>query len=309
MDFDGIDEVVLPTAEPAALVDFYTEVMEFTVASVEDDPDPQLAALWSLPSVPRRTTLLGKPGSAGGWIRAEVPGLGPPAPAGRPDRNGPFALDFYLRDPVATETAIADRYAFRAPAAWYPLPGHPDTMVHEGIVDQTHSGIIHATVGYRPRGTRCVLDSDPAADISEVVAVVFSTHKYDEALEFVTTVLGGQPYLTGEFGGDQIERLLHLDPGELLPMTLFRGPRSRNARLEICRARTPQPPRPDEEVPRVTATIALADLDPVAARLAGGEHGNSTGVLEVVQDGATTRRLGIRTIQGLSLDLVERARS
>ena len=97
-------------------------------------------------------------------------------------------------------------------------------MVHEGIVDQTHSGIIHATVGYRPRGTRCVLDSDEAATISEVVAVVFSSHRYDEAVAFVRDVLGGQPYLTGEFGGEQIERLLHLDPGELLPMTLFRGP-------------------------------------------------------------------------------------
>ena len=160
MDFDGIDEVVLPAGDAAPLVDFYTDVMEFTVFGTEEDPDPTLAEIWSLPSAPSRTILLGKPGSAGGWIRvAEVPGLPAPAPAGRPDRTGPFALDFYLRHPVETEAAIAERYTFRAPSAWYPLPGHPDTMVHEGIVDQTHSGIIHATVGYRPRGTRCVLDS------------------------------------------------------------------------------------------------------------------------------------------------------
>ena len=152
-----------------------------------------------------------------------------------------------------------------------------------------------------------MLDTREDLTVSEVCAVVFSSHRYDEAVAFVADVLGGQAYLSEEFGGEQIERLLDLQPGERLPMTLFRGPGRRNARLEVCHAREPRPARPDEQVPRVTATIPLADLDGVAAALADGRHGESTGVLDVRQDGRTTRRIGIHTVHGLSLDLVERA--
>lgn len=309
MVFDGIDEVVLPVADADALINFYASVLEFEVMASEADPDPALARLWSLPRAPRRTTLLGKEGSAGGWIRvAEVPGLASPLPAGRPDRNGAYALDFYLRDPIVTEAAAERWYPNRGVPAWYPLPGRPDAMVHEGFFDQTHSGLAHATVGYRPRGTRCVLDSHPNATVSEVVAVVFSTHRFKEAVAFVRDVLGGEAYLADEFGGEQIEALLGLSPGETLPMTLFRGPQSRNARLEVCHARKARPARPDERVPRAIATIALPELDEVAEILADGRYGPSTGVCDVRQDGVTTRRIGIHTVHGLSLDLVERRR-
>jgi catechol 2,3-dioxygenase-like lactoylglutathione lyase family enzyme len=306
MDFDGIDEVVLPVADADRVVSFYSDVLEFEVVATEDDPDPAFAGVWSLPSAPRRTVLLGKRGSAGGWIRVvEVAGLQPPVAAGRPDRSGAYAIDFYLRDPEAVEARAAEHYPSRGTPAEYDLPGHPGTGVHEGFFDQTDSGLAHATVGYRPRGTRCVLDSRDDLTVSEVVAVVFSSVRYEEAVAFVRDVLGGQPYLSEEFGGPQIERLLDLAPGERLPMTLFRGPERRNARLEICHARPPQT-RPDDDVPRVTATVRVGDLDAVVAALAGGEHGPSTGVLDVRQDGAVTRRVGIRTVHGLSLDLVQR---
>jgi catechol 2,3-dioxygenase-like lactoylglutathione lyase family enzyme len=307
MDFDGIDEVVLPVADADRVVTFYRDVLEFEVVSTEDDPDPLLATVWGLPAPPRHTALLGKQGSAGGWIRVvEVPGLVAPLPPGRPDRDGAYALDFYLRDPHATEAAAARWYGARAVPAEYDLPGHPGTLVHEGFFDQTDSGLAHATVGYRPRGTRCVLDERADLAVSEVCAVVFSTHDFDDAVRFVAEVLGGQPYLSEAFGGEQIERLLDLAPGETLPMTLFRGPQRRNARLEVCHARERRPVRPDEQVPRATATVALGDLDAVAAAVADGRHGTTTGLLEVRQDGRTTRRIGVRAY-GLSLDLVDRA--
>ncbi|HET6154100.1 MAG TPA: VOC family protein [Marmoricola sp.] len=306
MDFDGIDEVILPVADADRVVAFYSDVLEFEVISSETYPDPQFADVWSLPSAPRRTVLLGKRGSAGGWIRvAEVPELPPPSPAGRPDRSGGYAIDFYLRDPETVEARAAEHYPSRGTPAEYDLPGHAGTLVHEGFFDQTDSGLAHATVGYRPRGTRCVLDSRDDLTVSEVVAVVFSSVQYDKAVAFVRDVLGGQPYLSEEFGGPEIERLLDLAPDERLPMTLFRGPERRNARLEVCHARPPQA-RPDDTVPRVTATIQVDDLDRIAAALAGGEHGRSTGVVDVLQDGVLTRRVGIRTLHGLSFDLVQR---
>lgn len=307
MPFDGIDEVVLPLGNLGQLRDFYVETMGFDVAVDETDPDSRLAKVWSLPTAPRRTLLLVKPGSAGGSIRlVETPGLEAPGPAGRPDRSGAYALDFFLRDAVGTERRIEKAgYPFRGPAARYPLPGHPETSVHERILDQPHSGVIHATIGYRDKGTRCVLNQDDQQQVSEVVAVVFCSQRYAEAVAFVAEVLGGTAYLRGEFGGPELESLLHLERGEVLPMTLFRGAGSRNARLEICAARAQQPAREDEAVPRATAICRIKDLDRVAAALADGRHGRTTGPLDVRQDGTMTRRLGVRTLHGLSLDLVQ----
>src|SRR5262245_23136884 len=101
--FDGIDEVVLPAADIAPLERLYRDLLGFTVlngGSVGVD----FAHLWGLPYLPTRDVLLGKPGAAGGSIRlVEVPSLPPAGPPGPPDRCGPYALDFFLRDALSTE--------------------------------------------------------------------------------------------------------------------------------------------------------------------------------------------------------------
>ena len=104
--FDGIDVVTLPAADIDPLLHLYGELLGFEDLGAEPVGDGW-QTVWGLPSPPRRARLLGKPGSAGGWIRlVEVPGLPSPALTSRADRVGPLALDFYLRDPGALERRV-----------------------------------------------------------------------------------------------------------------------------------------------------------------------------------------------------------
>ena len=99
-------------------------------------------------------------------------------------------------------------------------------------------------------------------------------------------------------------RMLRLHPADHLPIQLFRGPASRNARLEFATRRGPG--RLPDPVPRAIATCRVDDLDRIADLLRDGGHGPSTGVITMNQDDRTTRRLCLRSRYGLVFDLVER---
>ncbi len=309
MSFDGIDEVVLPAADIRPLARLYTDLMGFT--EIGGGPvSPSFGRLWGLPLPPSRDVLLGKPGtgpmSGGGSIRlVEVPGLPPAGEPGPPDRCGPYALDFFLRDAVSTELHLeAHGVAFRTEAAAYLLPG-TRIPVRERIFDQRASGLIHATIQHRPSGTRCVLDSaPPSVAVSECVALIAVTDDPAGAAAFATAVLGAQRYFAGDFAGPDVMRMLHLHPADHLPIQLFRGPASRNARLEFATRR--RPGRPADPVPRAIATCRVSDVDGIAAMLRDGRHGPSTGVITINQDDQPTRRLCLRSRYGLVFDLVER---
>ncbi len=302
--FDGLDELVLPVGDLDAPRLLYRDLLGFREVATDDAPDPRWQDVWGLPAAPRRTLLLGKPRSNGGWIRlVEVPGLAPASPAGRPDRVGAYALDFYLRDADAVEARLAaGGREFVTEAVHYPLPG-TEIGVRERMLRQPESGLLHALVQYRPRGTRCVLDHDDAEDTSEVVAAVFMTDDLPGATAFAQDVLGAHRYFSGRFDGPAVEQMLGLDPGEGFDAALFRGPASRNARLEFAAA-IPGGARKADPVPRVIAVCDLPDLDAVAQRLATGEHGRLGE--EAVLDGV--RHLPLATRYGARFVLRERRR-
>ncbi|MCD9198687.1 hypothetical protein [Aeromicrobium wangtongii] len=304
--FDGIDTIVLPVADIAPLRELYVDLLGFTPGPVEPVTDPAWQSLWALPVAPTRTVLLAKPRSHGGWIRlVEAPGLPAPEPAGRPDRPGAYALDFYQRDAATTEALVeAAGWTFRSPATHYALPG-TTLPVRERMLEQPFSGLVHASVQYREKGTRCVIDHDGAEQTSEVNAVVFMTDRYAGAKSFAEHVLGGRPYFEGRFDDPAVAEMLALEPGEGFAAALFRGPASRNARLEFGEV-MPGGTRSPDPVPRVVASCAMDDLDALAEALAGGEHGVSTGVVEASDATGTTRRLGLRSVYGATFDFFER---
>ena len=280
--FDGIDYVVLPAADIEPLRRLYVDLFGFTEVDVDDQPDPAWQRLWQLPAPPRRSVTLAKPKSAGGWIRlAEVPGLPAPAPAQRPDRVGPYALDFYLRDADAVEQRIErGGWTFRSPAVHYHLPG-TTIPVRERMLNQTHSGLLHALVQYRPRGTRCVIDHDPNEDASEVAAAVFLTDRFEEATAFARDVLGGGSTTRAGSTGRRLNRCL--------AWRLVKAWRSRCSAARISQ----RPPgvrqslprrsagRAAGPVPRVIASCGMPDLDALRARLAAGDYGQLTGPITV----------------------------
>lgn len=305
--FDGIDVLTLPASGIEDLLALYTEGFGFTVVTDRPVEDPSAQRLWSLPLPPRREVLLGKPGSQGGWLRlVDVPGLPEPRPARRPDRDGAYALDFYVRGADRVEERLAALgWGFRSEAQHYLLPGTP-VEVRERMLDQRRSGLLHAIVEYRPGQTRCVLAEAPGEDCSEVVAAVFFTSRSAEATAFATEVLGARRYFCDRFDGPAVERMLGLGPGEGFEAALFRGPLSRNARLEFAATMSPvagSAPEPDA-VPRVIAGCAVPDLDGLARGLADGRHGVSTGVLTTADGG---RRLGLASRYGAVFEFWQRA--
>ncbi|GAA1846400.1 hypothetical protein [Actinomadura bangladeshensis] len=302
--FDGIDIVVLPAADIGPLLDLYADAMGFEVIEEGSVQEPALRArLWGLPSPPAESVLLGKPQSKGGWIRlVEVPGLPRPDAAGLPDRPGPYALDFYLRRPDATEDAVGKQgWTFVSDPVDYLLPG-TEYPVRERLLDQTRSGLRHAFVQYREGRTRCVLGERPEEDVSEVNAVVFATADLPGARAFVEDVLGGRIYFDDRFDGPGVEQLLGLAPGDGFDAVIARGPASRNARLEFLQHVVPAAHRPPHAYPRVVAGCAMDDLEALAARLAAGDHGASTGIVETAEG----PRLGLRSRYGASFEFWQR---
>lgn len=304
--FDGIDTVILPVAEIDTLESLYVEGFGFTKLADEPVDDPAWQSLWGLPVAPTRKVLLGKPQSNGGWILlVEAPGLSVAEGAGRPDRPGPYALDFYQRDAATAEAQLEKAgWRFRSPATHYSLPG-TDIPVRERMLEQPVSGLVHASVQYRERGTRCVIDHDASEHTSEVNAVVFMTDRFAQACAFAEDVLGGRKYFEGRFDDPAVAEMLGLDEGEGFAAALFRGPGSRNARLEFGEA-IQGGGRAADPVPRVIASCAIDDLDALADVLSDGAHGPSTGILTATDASGTTRRLGLRTIYGASFEFFQR---
>jgi len=302
--FDGIDVVTLPAAGIDDLFALYTEGLGFVVVSDRPITDPAVQKLWGLPLPPRREVLLGKPGSEGGWLRlADVPDLPPARPAARPDRDGPYALDFYVQGADEVEARVAALgWRFRSEAQHYLLPG-TTVDVRERMLEQPNSGLLHAFVEYRPGQTRCVLGNanNEGECSSEVVAAVFFTSHLREAISFAEQVLGARQYFLGKFDGPAVERVLDLTAGEGFAAALFRGQGFRNARLEFA-AKLPHG-APADPIPRVIAGCAVDDLDPLAAALASGEHGVSTGVCTMA-DGS--RRLGLVSRYGAAFEFWRR---
>jgi catechol 2,3-dioxygenase-like lactoylglutathione lyase family enzyme len=271
--FDGIDLVVLPTSHLTDLTELYAGVMGFTCVTEDRGPDPAVADLLGFAAPPTALRLLAKPRAQGGAILlAETPGLAALGSPGPPARTGPYALDFYARDASAlAQSLTAAGWSFTSPAVSYSLPG-TDIPVGEQMLVQHRSGLLHAVVQHRPHGTRSVLGGDESEDCSEVVAVVCLTPHLAQARAFATDVLGGQEYFHGAFAGPAVEEMLDLEPGERLDAALFRGPGSRNARLEFAwrpTAAAIAPSDPD----RVVIGIETDDLAGLAQRLDGGGHG------------------------------------
>lgn len=272
--FDGIDLIVLPTSHVQELTELYVGVLGFAEVAADPTPDPALAELLALPAPPTSMHLLAKPRAHGGSILlAEVPGLTSVGPPGPPARTGPYALDFYARDAASLGQRLeGSGWSFTSPAVSYSLPG-TDIPVGERMLVQHISGLLHAIVQHRPNGTRSVLGEDDDEQCSEVVAVVCLTSQLARARIFATEVLGGREYFSGPFAGPAVEEMLAMAPGERLDAALFRGPRSRNARLEFAWRPSAQPIAPCAP-PRVIVGIELPDLDGVTDRVRGGEHGD-----------------------------------
>lgn len=300
--FDGIDELVLPTRSLDSLLGLYADAFGFTVVDDDRAPDPSWQQLWRLPAEPARIVTLGKPNSHGGGIRlAHVPDLAAPTPARRPDRVGAYALDFFLRDPDLVEQALSRAgWGFRSEPVHYHLPG-TEIDVRERMLDQTASGLLHALVRYRPRGTRCVLGHDENESVSEVAAAVFLTDRLAEATAFARDVLGAEQYFTGRFDGPAVERMLRLEDGEGLDTALFRGPRSRNARLEFAAA-LPGGEVTTESMPRAIAAVAVSDLEDLHRRIADGGHGAVIGP-RIIEG---RRHIGLDSHYGAVFDFTER---
>jgi catechol 2,3-dioxygenase-like lactoylglutathione lyase family enzyme len=288
--FDGIDHVVLPTSHLEELLGLYAGVLGFTVELDDHGPDPALAALLGLGDPPVRLCRLVKPGSHGGsLVLAEVPGLPSLGSPGPPARVGPYALDFYARDAAGLAEGLeAAGWSFTSPAVHYSLPG-TELPVREQMLVQHHSGLLHAIVEHRPGGTRSVLGEDPDQQCSEVVAVVCLTPELDDARGFARQILGGQEYFWGPFEGPAVEEMLGMAPGQRLDAALFRGPRSRNARLEF--AWSPEAtPSPGSMPERVVLGLEVTDLDALTHGLGSSDHGDLGPVVEA--DFLGTRRTG-----------------
>lgn len=304
--FDGIDVVTLPVADVTSLRELYVDGFGFRVVGETSSLDPAWQSVWSLPTLPRRALLLGKPGSEGGWIRlVEVPGLRQATAAGRPERDGAYALDFYVRGADALEARLARQgRTFRSEPQHYLLPG-TEQEVRERMLVQSESGLLHAIVEYRPGQTRCVLSAQPDEQSSEVVAAVFFTREPAAATRFAEEVLGARQYFAGRFAGEAVERMLGLGAGEGFEAALFRGPGSRNARLEFA-ATMPRTDgaegSPADPVPRVVAGCAVDDLAALGERLADGEHGAAMAV--TLPDGR--RRIGFASRYGAAFEFWQR---
>lgn len=307
--FDGLDFVVLavPSADP--LVGLYGDLLGFEVATDLSPAPPGVGRLLGVPGEVTRVVRLRRGAEVGGEIvLVETPGI-TPEPAGAPERRaGVYALDFYLRDAAATERALTDAgWPFVSEAVHYDLPG-TTIPVRERMLVQEHSGLLHALVQHRPGGTRSVLGHDDTGRCSEVVAVVILTGDLPGARRFAADVLGGREYFTGTFEGPAVEEMLEYGPGEGLEASLYRGPASRNARLEFARPvdgdgrPLPLPPRGDR---RVQPGLLVRDLDALLARLGDGDHGVVAAVEHVDWLGTPRRAARFDTTYDVSLVLVD----
>ncbi len=307
--FDGMDVLVLvvPDAEP--LIELYGDLLGFDVA-VDDAPDTTAASLLGAPGSVSRLVHLSRGPRVGGDILLAESGTAtqPVMDAIAPRKRGVYALDFYLRDAAATEAKLAEGgWAFTSPAVHYDLPG-TTIPVRERMLVQHHSGLLHALVQHRPKGTRSILGTEPDGYSSETVAVVVLTPDLAAARDFASVTLGGNEYLHGVFAGPAVEEMLDLLPGAGLEAALYRGPGSRNARLEfacpIDEGGAPLPLEPEGQR-RVLAGLLVDHLDELVDRLLAGDHGVVGGTGELEWAGAPRRAVRFDTRYDLGLLLLD----
>lgn len=299
--FDGVDLITHIAHDAKPLLDLYTGPLGFTLTEHADLPQPESwRARWGVTrSGPLHAWVLGKPGSNGGWLRVVEDRS---APASRDLASisiaGPHALDFYVRDMSALHASMAaDGARFRSPPQEYTLFG-ADFTVRECLLEAP-LGLVHALVDYLPAQHRCVLSDDPAARVSEVAAVVQVVPDVDEALALLTGVLGASVYLDQTFSGPQIEQLMALPPGTQFRMALTRGPRRRNARLELIQ-QTPASASPCQPAPEPTLVLGCAvdDVDALHARLSDGRLGRAGELFQLDGPGEQGPSFGFRTSWG-----------
>lgn len=300
MEFDGLDHVFLPTSDPDRLTALYAGVMGFAVAHDDPDPDPAWSGLLGVHAPVEHLRVLDKPGAQGGGIvLARVEGLERLGDPGPPARRGPYALDFYARDSDDLEARLLTAgWAFTAEPVHYPLPG-TDIPVRERMLVQDESGLLHAIVLHRPMGTRSVVGADPAQDCSEVVAVVCLTPDLEDARRFAAESLGGREYFRGDFDGAAMEQMLGMGPGERLEASLYRGPASRNARLEFA-WRPGSTPGAPAEAPRVTLGLRAPGVEVADA---WSDHGTAgpTSLVSLGAEPLLARRFSTRYDVGVLL--------
>ena len=305
--FDGLDLVVLVVPDAAPLVELYHAGLGFEIEADAPPADEALALLLGLAEDPSRVVHLGRgSGVGGGIVVVECPAAAA-APLTVPrTRRGVYALDFYLRDAAATEQELTDDgWTFTSEAVHYDLPGTA-IPVRERMLVQPHSDLLHAMVQHRPGGTRSVLGTDAQGWCSEVVAVVVLTGDLTGARRFAAEALGCEEYFAGTFDGPAMERMLGFEAGEGLEASLFRGPASRNARLEFARPVAPGgEPLPLADEPtrrRVLPGLLVEDLDATLERLSA--HGQVTAVEELTWLGTRRRAARLDTAYDVSLLLL-----
>lgn len=306
--FDGLDFVVLAVPDAAPLVDLYHSSLGFEIDSDGASATEGLAELLGLPEDVSRVVHLSRGAGAGGAIvLVETRDAEPAALAVPRQRRGVYALDFYLRDAAATEAALADAgWGFTSEAVHYQLPG-TTIPVRERMLVQRHSDLLHAMVQHRVGGTRSVLGADDAGWCSEIVAVVVLTGDLAGARRFATDALRGAEYFAGTFDGHAMEEMLGFGEGEGLEASLFRGPGSRNARLEFARPvdadGSPLPLADEPSRRRVVPGLLVDDLGATLERL--DTHGEVTAVGELAWFGSRRRAARLDTAYDVSLLLLD----
>lgn len=282
--FDGVDQVTVVTADTRAPLALYRDQLGFREVARADLDDPCYAELLELDGAgPLSAVLLGKPGSAGGWIRlVQAPGLPPVAERRTMHRPGPFALDFYVRDlPERYAELVAAGHRFRSPPRSYELAGAGFAV--DEVLLEAPEGFVHALVEYLPGRHRCVLGTAPDQTVSEVVAAVTVLDDVEEGLPLLRDVLGGQVYYDQRFGGADVTELIGLPGGSTFRVVMLRGPASRNARVELMeRVDAPgQPTGQQTGHPRLLLGCRVPDLPALVRRLGadprnGALHGPFT---------------------------------
>ncbi len=308
--FDGLDFVTLVVPDADPLVSLYAATLGFEVAADTSHTSDGLAGMLGLTdAAPRVVHLTRGAGVGGDIVLVETPAAEPGRPGVPERRTGVYALDFYLRDAAATEQALTDAgWKFASDAVHYDLPG-TTIPVRERMLVQHHSELLHALVQHRPGGTRSVLGSHPDEWCSEVAAVVVLTGDLPGARRFASEVLGGHEYFKGTFSGQAVEEMLQYDEGEGLEASLYRGPHSRNARLEFARpvdgAGQPLPLAAGPDRRRVLPGLLVDDLQALLDRFGTGEHGQVAAVDEVTWLGSRCRAARLDTAYDVSFLLLD----
>ena len=308
--FDGVDQLVVFTADGDAARKLYCDHLGFSVASREDVDGSGWGALWRLPDIPDRlrVTLLDKPGSKGGRLRlVELPGMGQSSRQRRFMDAGLFAFDFYVRDLWGLwEELRADGFEFKSEPLTYAMPGASSEILE--CLMAGPQGIWHSFIQYLPGRHRCLLASQPDQRVSEVVAVVQIVDDVERTLDVAVGGLGGQVYYDDVFGGPAIDRIVGLPPGSSFRVALVRGPGSRNARIELMRSVDGALSGRSAAAP-VLLSIRTSDLDEqlAALRVTGCRLLQGPVAVAATFVGGSVRAAYLELDSNIHLELVEQA--